>query len=76
MFQDEAKFGRITYPRKRWAPAKFRPVVKKQVVRQYTYSYGAFSPLDGICDFLILPDMNTYSMNIFLEELSIRHPEE
>jgi len=76
MFQDEARFGRINKPRKCWAPAKVRPIVKSQIIRQYTYSYGAFSPLDGICDLLILPTMNIQAMNIFLEELSKRHKSE
>jgi hypothetical protein len=76
MFQDEARFGRINRPKKCWAPAKVRPIVKSQIVRQYTYSYGAFSPKDGICDLLILPLMTIKAMNIFLEELSNRHKDE
>jgi transposase len=76
MFQDEARFGRINKPRKCWAPKGVRPLVKSQIVRQYTYSYGAFSPSDGTCDFLILPFMTTANMNIFLEELSGRHKNE
>lgn len=76
MFQDEARFGRINKPRKCWAPAKVRPIVKSQIIRQYTYSYGAFSPKDGVCDLLILPFMTINAMNIFLEELSIRHKNE
>jgi transposase len=76
MFQDEARFGRINKPRKCWAPAKVRPIVKSQIIRQYTYSYGAFSPSDGVCDLLILPAMNIQAMNIFLEELSKRHKDE
>jgi hypothetical protein len=66
MFQDEARFGRINKPRRCWAPQKVRPIVKSQIIRQYTYSYGAFSPLDGACDLLILPTMTIQAMNIFL----------
>lgn len=76
MFQDEARFGRINKPRRCWAPPKVRPLVKSQIVRQYTYLYGAFSPKDGICDLLILPSMTIKVMNIFLEEISIRHKDE
>ena len=76
MFQDEARFGRINKPRRCWASKGVRPLVKSQIVRQYTYSYGAFSPKDGHCDFLILPFMTTANMNIFLEELSNRHSQE
>ena len=57
MFQDEARFGRINKPKKCWSPKEVRPIVKSQIIRQYTYSYGAFSPKDGNCDFLILPSM-------------------
>ena len=73
MFQDEARFGRINNLKKCWAPKGIRPEIKSQVVREYTYAYGAFSPKDGTCDFLILPFMNLRCMNIFLQELSNRH---
>lgn len=76
MFQDEARFGRINRPHKCWAPPNIRPQVVQQIVREYTYVYGAVSPLDGICDFLILPNMTTESMNTFLEEVSNRHENE
>lgn len=76
MFQDEARFGRINKPKKCWAPPKIRPLVKSQIIRQYTYSYGAFSPKDGTCDLLILPSMTIADMNVFLEILSERHKDE
>ena len=76
MLQDEARFGRINEPKKCWAPKEIRPVVLKQTVREYTYAYGAVSPVDGVCDFLILPHMDSYSMNLFLAEVSQRHPDE
>jgi transposase len=76
MFQDEARFGRINDPKKCWCRAGFRPEVGKQIVREYVYAYGAFSPSDGAADFLILPYMNSQNMNIFLAELSLRYPNE
>ena len=76
MLQDEARFGRINEPKRCWAPKGIRPVVLKQTVREYTYAYGAVSPVDGVCDFLILPTMDSYSMNLFLVEVSQRHPDE
>lgn len=76
MFQDESRFGRITDPKRCWACKGVRPIVKKQMIREYTYAYGAFSPLDGINDLLILPNMTSQSMNIFLKELSNRHKDE
>lgn len=47
----------------------------KQIVREYTYAYGAICPFDGSSCYLILPAMNSTCMNIFLEELSKRFPD-
>lgn len=76
MFQDEARFGRINEPRRCWAANNYRPIVKKQIVREYTYAYGAVSPKDGKSDFLILPAMDAVCMNIFLHEVGSRHKDE
>ena len=74
-FQDEARFGRINNPQYCWAPKKVRPVVRKQIVREYTYAYGAICPFDGSSCYLILPAMKANCMNIFLQELSNRYQE-
>ncbi len=76
MFQDEGRFGRINDPRRCWAPAGMRPDVPAQFVREYTYGFVALSPLDGVMDSLILPEVNTESMSVFLEEVASRHPNE
>ncbi len=76
MFQDEARFGRISDPRRCWAPEGIRPNVAAQIVREYTYVYAAVSPHDGILDSLILPEVSTKAMAVFLTEISARHPEE
>ena len=55
MFQDEARFGRINDPRRCWVPAGIRPEVSVQIVREYTYLFGAVSPHDGVLDTLVLP---------------------
>lgn len=72
-FQDESRFGRISQTIRCWAPTGQRPVVPSQIVREYTYSYTAACPSDGETVSLILPDMRTECMNIFLQELSNRH---
>jgi cholesterol oxidase len=54
MFADEARFGRMNRPRPCWAPAGIRPEVASQLVREYIYLYGAVSPKDGICVYLIM----------------------
>jgi transposase len=76
MFQDEARFGRIDNPRRCWAPAPMRPTVNCSIVREYTYAYAAASPIDGTLDSLVLPEASTAAMNLFLAEVSARHPDE
>jgi len=53
MFADEARFGRMNRPRPCWAPDGTRPQVACQLVREYVYLYGAVSPKDGTCVYLI-----------------------
>ena len=76
MFQDEARFGRINNPMNCWSKRGVRAQTHKQIVREYTYAYGAFSPMDGETVSLVLPFMDTPCMNIFLEETSKRYPNE
>jgi transposase len=51
-----------------------RPTVPCQRIREYTYAYAAASPIDGEMVSLVLPYANTDCMNIFLEEVSERYP--
>ncbi|HOD51080.1 MAG TPA: IS630 family transposase [Candidatus Hydrogenedentes bacterium] len=76
MFQDEARFGRITEPSHCWAPRGMRPRVHAEFVREYTHAYAAVGPHDGILDSLVLPEVDARSMSLFLEELVRRHPRE
>lgn len=76
MFQDEGRFGRISDPRRCWAPSGFRPATPGQFVREYSYAFAAVSPHDGVLDSLILPEVSAEAMSIFLAEVSARHPEE
>ena len=76
MFQDEARFGRISDTRSCWCRRPARPLVKAMVTQQYTYAYGAVSPQDGCFDSLVLPHVNTECMQIFLDEIARRHPDD
>lgn len=76
MFQDEARFGRRSDPRKCWAPVSLRPVVKLALVREYVYAYAAVSPQDGVIDWMLGGKMDTISMGAFLRQVSNKHPEE
>ena len=68
--QDEARFGRITQPRRCWAPYPERPVVPRQIVQEAIYVYAAVCPDKGRLTSLILPFANTEMMNLFLEQVS------
>lgn len=73
MFEDEARFGRMTDPLRCWAPAGCRPEVSQQRVREYTHVFGAVCPHDGQLATLILPEANTQAMSCFLAEVSRRY---
>lgn len=74
MFQDEARFGRISDTRYCWCRRPTRPLVSAMVTQQYTCAHGAVSPLDGCFDSLVLPHVNSECMQIFLDEIAHRHP--
>lgn len=76
MFQDEARFGRITDPRSCWAPYPIRPVVKASLVREYVYAYAAVSPLQGDLDWKICAKMNTECMGEFLNQIGKRYTDD
>ena len=65
LFADEARFGRINRPRPCWAPIGIRPGVASQLIREYIYLYGAVSPKDGTCIYLIMPTSNTACFQAF-----------
>lgn len=70
MFQDEARFGRISDVRRCWAPKPLRPVCQGMLTHEYTYAYGAVDVCTGELDSLILPHVNTGCMQLFLDEVS------
>ena len=70
MAEDEGRFGRISNSRSAWAPAGFRPVSARQVIRKFIYVYAAVCPSLGIMTTLILPFANTEMMTIFLDQVS------
>ena len=74
MFQDEARFGRISDTRRCWCPKPARPLCYSMVTQEYTYAYGAVSVIDGEFDSLILPHVNGDWMQVFVNEVSSRHP--
>jgi len=72
MFTDEARFGRMNRVRPCWAPVGTRPEVAAQLIREYIYLYGAVSPKDGTCVYLIMPTSDTACFQAFLDVLARR----
>jgi len=72
MFQDEGRFGRISLPRRCWAPPGIRPICASQIIREYIYAYSAISPADGAVDSLIAPRADADVMAIFLQQVAER----
>jgi transposase len=62
-----------TPPRPCWAPKGVRPDVACQLIREFTYLYGAVCPKDGTCVFLILPTADTECFQIFLNTLAKKY---
>ena len=76
MFQDEARFGRMSRPRRCWAPAGTRPVMCNGYEREFTYVYGVVSPMEGTLDYRLCAKMNTEEMGNFLRQVSQKYPDE
>ena len=74
MFQDEARFGRMVRIRRCWAPAPERPMVDNGYEREFSYVYGAVSPLEGQLDWMICRKMDIAAMSRFLDQVSAAHP--
>lgn len=75
-FQDEARFGRISDTRRCWCPKPIRPICCSMVSQEYTYAYAAVDIASGKMDSLILPYVNEACMQIFVDEVASRYPEE
>jgi hypothetical protein len=76
MFKDEARFGRINDVRRCWAPKPVRPMCQAMLTHEYTYAYAAVDVQTGELDSLILPHVNTHCMQLFLDEVGQRHPDD
>lgn len=70
MAEDEGRFGRMSIPRRAWAPPGVRPRAPHQMVREYTYVFAAIAPAEGKLTAFVLPTANTAMMQLFLEHVS------
>ena len=76
MFQDESRFGMISDARRCWCYAPERPVCPVTISHQAVYAYAAVSIGSGQVDSLLLPRVDTVCMQIFLDEIAGRYPNE
>ena len=75
LFEDEARFGRISTTRACWAPPDMRPRVVHQQVREYRNALLAVSPMEGRISALVLTGgVDHYAMSAFLAEITARFP--
>ncbi|MGH9407303.1 MAG: IS630 family transposase [Terriglobia bacterium] len=74
LFQDEARFGRLSDERRCWAPWPERPCVGKQIIREYTYGLVAVSPHDGKFSSPVLPWVDAEAMSVFLAQTAADFP--
>ncbi|GHO49872.1 hypothetical protein KSX_80350 [Ktedonospora formicarum] len=64
MAQDEGRLGRISIPKRAWAPPGVRPRALQQIIRQSSYVLAAVAPEQGLMTSLILPSADTVMMNL------------
>ena len=76
MFQDEARVKRINDVRRCWAPRPIRPLCQAMLTHECTYAYASCEPATGAMDALILPQINTQCMQIFLDTAAARHADD
>ncbi len=71
--QDEARFGLQPIIKKRWAKKGSRPVAEINPQYEWTWSYAAVEMSSGESFFLILPNLQATSVEIFLREFAKFH---
>ncbi|QQS28611.1 MAG: IS630 family transposase [Sphingobacteriales bacterium] len=75
-FQDESRFGLHTRHGRGLTAKGIQPVCNFQQVFQYTYLFGAFSPVTGDQFQLEMPCCSANTFQVFLHEFSLQTPAE
>ena len=76
LFHDEARFGRMTRPKRCWAPAPLRPTLRNGYEREVVSVDGAVSPREGELDWRLGRERTTTRRGEFLAQVSQAHPAE
>jgi transposase len=74
LFEDEARFGRISDRRAAWAPGGTRPRVAQQQERQFVDALLAVNPRDGRVNAFLHRGLNADVMSTFLALTRARFP--
>src|SRR5260370_29753483 len=62
------------FHRRQWARSEQPNAGPRSLIREYVYLYGAVSPKDGTCVYLIMPAPDTECFQIFLDTLAKKYP--
>src|SRR3954464_14304928 len=73
-FEDEARFGTQGTITRVWAPRGSRPRAVRQNGREWLYVLMAVCAATGAASALIMPELNTAVVNLFLEQFSRELP--
>ena len=73
-YQDEARFGQHGTLTRVWAKVGSRPPAIRQTQYDYLYVFSAVCPETGDAAGLITPNVNTGTMNAFLEQFAAQLP--
>jgi len=73
-FQDEARFGTQGTITRVWAPKGSRPRAVRQNGRRWLYVLMAVCAATGAASALIMPELNTAVVNLFLEQFARELP--
>lgn len=68
--EDEARFGLQPILKRRWAKKGQRPLVEVKPEYEWVWSYGAVEMSTGASFFLLLPNLQAISVEIFLAEFA------
>jgi hypothetical protein len=66
--EDETRVGLLPIHRKRITGKAIRPLISSEIRREYYYLFGMIEPLTGKSLMLELPDLETETMQIFMDE--------
>lgn len=73
--EDETRVGLLPIHRKRITGKGIRPLISSEIRREYYYLFGMIEPLTGKSLMLELPDLETETMQIFMDEFGTEDEE-